>query len=145
MLSYGCKVSVTSILSYPTAFIHSKVSFQSSTTVYRIRLSPLPVGGIDGSSDMIASLLSPSSGGHFCAQTLTRSRGHGNTGLPDYSHRAKLLHFKNQWKIWITEYRAGLKGGPQVLWIWGEKDALSHLQQAGGRNFSPHIHATSGK
>ena len=134
MLSYGCKVSVTSILSYPTAFIHSKVSFQSSTTVCRIRLSPLPVGGIDGSDDMIASL-SPSSGGHFCAQTLT-SRGHGNTRLPDYSHRAKLLHFKNQWKIWITEYRAGLKGGPQVLWIWDEKVMFSCLQQTGERNFS---------
>ena len=36
--------------------------------------------------------------GHFCAQTLTRRRGHGNTGLPDYSHRADffsavVMHF----------------------------------------------------
>ena len=43
-----------------------------------------------------------------------------------------------------SSYRDVLKGGPQVLWIWGEKVAFSCLLQAGERNFSSHIHRTWG-
>ena len=39
-------------------------------------------------------------------------------------------------------YRGVLKYTSQVLWIWDEQVAFSCLQQAGERNFSPHIHRT---
>ena len=44
----------------------------------------------------------------------------------------------------MNNYRDGLKGGPQFLWILDEKVAFSCLQQARERNFPPHIHGTCG-